>query len=179
MKTLKRILAFLAILIALVLIIALFVKKDYAVERQISINKPKAEVFNYIRFLKNQRHYSVWAQKDPNMEMVYKGTDGTVGFVAAWRSNDDEVGTGQQEIIKITDGERIDLKLKFKVPFEAEDDAYFTTEPLSGGETNVKWGFKGKFNYPMNIMGLFFNMDKMVGGDLEKGLKNLKVELEK
>ncbi len=109
------------------MIITLFVKKDYAVERQNTINKSQAEVFNYIKLLKNQRHYRIWAQKDPNMKMVYKGTDGTFGFAAAWRSNDDEVGTGQQEIIKMADGERIDLKLKFKVSFEAYDDFYFTT----------------------------------------------------
>ena len=29
-----------------------FIKKDYTIRRQITINKPKAEVFNYIRFLK-------------------------------------------------------------------------------------------------------------------------------
>lgn len=179
MKTLKRILIGIVALIALLLIIALFVKGDYHVERQITINKPKQDVFNYIKLLKNQDNYSVWTRKDPGMKKEYKGTDGTVGFVSAWDSQNKEVGKGEQEIIKITEGERIDVKLRFKVPFEAQDDAYFVTEAQAENQTTVKWGFQGAFPYPMNLMCLFFDMDKAVGKDLEGGLTNLKGVLEK
>jgi hypothetical protein len=33
--------------------------------------------------------------------------------------------------------------------------------------------------YPMNLLGAVMNMEKMLGDDLEQGLKNLKVILEK
>ncbi len=178
MRILKKILVVLAIIIAIPLIVALFVKKDYEVEREVIINKPKAEVFNYIKFIKNQDHYSKWSMMDPAMKKTYQGTDGTVGFISAWESNNKDVGAGEQEITAIIDGERIDLKLRFKVPFEAQDDAYFITESVSENQTKVKWGFKGSFPYPMNIMGLFFDMDKAVGGDLKTGLDNLKKILE-
>ena len=158
---------------------ALFVKKDYAVEREITINKPKQEVFDYIKMLKNQRQYSVWQQRDPNVKINYNGTDGTVGFISSWQSENKQVGTGEQEITKIVEGDRIDSKLRFKVPFEAEDDAYMTTEAVSPTQTKVKWGFKGAFPYPMNLMQLMMNMDKEVGGDLGTGLSNLKNVLEK
>lgn len=177
MKILKRIGIILLILIAIPLIVAIFVKKDYAVEREIVINCDKQEVFDYIVMLKNQDNYSIWAQKDPNMKKSYKGTDGTVGFEAFWDSKDEEVGKGSQQITKIEDGKRIETKLKFKIPFEAEDDAYMTTEAANGG-TKVKWGFTGNFPYPMNIMQLFMDMDEMVGKDLDTGLKNLKKVLE-
>lgn len=59
MKVLKKIGIGLIALIALVFIVGLFVKKEYGVEREIIINKPKAEVFNYIKYLKNQDNYSV------------------------------------------------------------------------------------------------------------------------
>ena len=127
MKTLKKILITLGILIAIPLIAALFIKKDYAVEREIIINKPKQEIFDYIRFLKNQDNYSKWAMMDPSMKKTYTGTDGTVGFISAWDSNNKDVGKGEQEITKITEGFRIEFKLRFKLPFEAEDDAYMTT----------------------------------------------------
>ena len=51
---------------------------------------------------------------DPDMKKTYRGTDGTVGFVSAWDSEKDDVGKGEQEIIKITDGERIDYELRFQ-----------------------------------------------------------------
>lgn len=177
MKILKRIGIILLILIVIPLIIALFVKKDYAVEREIMINRDRQEVFDYIVMLKNQDNYSIWAQKDPDMKKSYEGTDGTVGFEAFWDSKDEEVGKGSQQITKIVDGKRIETKLKFKIPFEAEDDAYMTTEDANGG-TKVKWGFTGAFPYPMNIMQLFMDMDEMVGKDLDSGLKNLKKVLE-
>ena len=120
MRILKKIIIVIAILIAIPLVVALFVKKDYAIERQIVINKPKQDVFNYIKFLKNQDNYSKWNMVDPNMKKAYTGTDGTVGFISAWESNNKNIGVGEQEIIKITDGERIDIKLRFKVPFEAK-----------------------------------------------------------
>ena len=84
MKNLKKIFAVIAIIIAIPLVVALFVKKDYVVEREIIINKPKAEVFEYIKFLKNQDNYSKWNMMDPDMKKTYQGTYGTVGFISAW-----------------------------------------------------------------------------------------------
>lgn len=179
MKNLKKIFTVIAIIIAIPLVVALFVKKDYVVEREIIINKPKAEVFEYIKFLRNQDNYSKWNMMDPDMKKTYKGTDGTIGFISAWESKMENVGAGEQEIVNMIDGERIDMKLRFKVPFEAQNDAYMITEDMSNNQTKVKWGFKGAFPYPFNLMGLFMDMEKAVGGDLEVGLQNLKNLLEK
>lgn len=141
MKNLKKIFTVIAIIIAIPLVVALFVKKDYVVEREIIINKPKAEVFEYIKFLRNQDNYSKWNMMDPDMKKTYKGTDGTIGFISAWESKMENVGAGEQEIVNMIDGERIDMKLRFKVPFESQNDAYMITEDMSNNQTKVKWGF--------------------------------------
>lgn len=179
MKILKKIVVVLLILIAIPLIAALFVKKEYSVEREITIMCDNENVFEYIKYLRNQNNYSVWSTMDPDMKKTYTGTDGTVGFVSAWESKDENVGTGEQEIIKIEDGKRIDFELRFIEPFEATDKAYMSTEAISPSQTKVKWGFNGKMSYPMNLMLLFMDMEEMLGKDLQKGLENLKVELEK
>jgi hypothetical protein len=179
MKILKGILFTILGLTAIALITALFVKKEYAVEREVTINKPKQEVFEYIKYLKNQDSYSVWANMDPQMKKEYKGTDGTVGFVSAWDSEKSDVGKGEQEIKKITEGERIDFELRFKKPFESTEPAYMITESVGDNQTKVKWGFSGEMKYPMNLMLLFMNMEEMVGKDLATGLQNLKTNLEK
>jgi len=62
-------------IIILLLIIGIFSKKDYSVGREVIINKPKAVVFDYIKLLKNQNKFSVWASMDPNMKSTYTGTD--------------------------------------------------------------------------------------------------------
>lgn len=177
MKILKRIFAVIAIIIALVLIVALFVKKDYSVEREITINKPKDEVFNYIKYLKNQNNYSKWAKMDADLKQEFRGTDATVGFVSAWEG--EKSGKGEQEIVKIDDGRRIDYELRFIKPIKSKAPAYMTTEAEGASQTKVKWGFQGNMPYPWNIMRLFMNMEKMIGDDLQTGLNNLKVVLEK
>lgn len=138
MRILKTILIAVGILIAVPLIVALFAKKDYEVEREIIIDKPKEEVFDYVKFLKNQDNYSKWATMDPEMKKTYRGTDGTVGFVSAWESDNKDVGIGEQEIKKITEGERIDFELRFFEPFESTEPAYMTTESVSENQTKVK-----------------------------------------
>jgi hypothetical protein len=94
------------------------------------------EVFDYVRLLNNQDNFSKWATMDPAMKKSFSGTDGTVGFVSAWESKKKDVGKGEQEIIKITEGQRIDYELRFKEPFEATDLAYITTEPISENQTS-------------------------------------------
>jgi hypothetical protein len=178
MKIVKNVFLVLVGIIALVLIVAAFLKKEYAVEREILIGKPKAEVFGYVKFLKNQDNYSKWANMDSAMKKEYRGTDGTPGFVSAWESDNNDVGKGEQEILKITDGERIDYELRFFEPFETTDNAYMTTAAVNDSTTMVKWGFNGKMKYPMNLMMLFMDMEGMLGGDLEQGLTNLKSVLE-
>ena len=86
---------------------------------------------------------------------------------------------GEQEIIKITEGKRIDFKLRFFKPFEATEPAFMTTDSISDNQTKVTWGFNGKMNYSMNIMFLFMDFEQMIGDDLQLGLTNLKTELEK
>jgi uncharacterized membrane protein len=176
MKLLKRILIVVLIIIAIPLIIALFVQKEYAVEREITINKPKNEVFNYVKHLKNQDNYSKWVRSDPNMEKDFRGTDGTVGFVYAWDGNKD-AGKGEQEIKNIIDGQRVDVEVRFIKPFEGLATAPIITEPVSENQTKVRWALKGKSAYPMNFLNLF--MDNMLGKDLETSLTTLKDVLEK
>lgn len=176
MKIVKRILIVIAIIVAIPLVIALFLDKDYTVERQVTINKPKNEVFDYIKYVRNQNKFSVWSNIDPNMKQEFRGTDGTVGFVSAWNSQESGVGEGEQEIVGIKEGERVDYELRFKRPMESTSPAYMETED-SGNQTVVKWGFKGHMDYPFNFMNLF--MESMLGKDLQTGLNNLKSTMEK
>jgi len=175
MKIFKIIVAVVLILIAIPLIAALFMEKDYIVEREITINKPANQVFDYVKMMKNQEHYSKWVMADPAMKKDFKGTDGTVGAVYGW-NGDDEVGEGEQEITKVTEGERVEMELRFKRPFENTANTYIATEPLAPAVTKVKWAMYGKSTYPMNAMNIM--IDGMLGEDMETSLATLKQNLE-
>jgi len=177
MKIVKRVLLVAAIIIAIPLIAALFLKKDYSVECEIMINKPKQEVFDYVKYLKNQNEYSKWGRMDPNMKTTYVGEDGMAGFIFKWEGNA-ESGKGEEEIKKIINGERIDYELRFTEPMTSTFQSYMITESVSENVTNVKWGMTGRMNYPMNLMLLFIDTQKMLGDDFNTGLLNLKNKLE-
>ncbi|MCW3103338.1 MAG: GCN5-related N-acetyltransferase [Bacteroidetes bacterium] len=166
----------LAGIVAVIVILAIVAPTTFSIEREILINKPKAEVFAYVRSLKNQNNWSVWAMKDPAIRNEFRGTDGTVGFVNAWEGNKN-VGKGEQEIKKIVEGERMEFELRFEKPFKTTNDAYIVTEAVSANQTQVRWGFRGESPRPLNIMTMF--MKGMLAKDFDAGLRNLKNIVEK
>ena len=163
-------------IIVLLLGVAALAPKDFALEKQVVIRKPKAQVFDYLKLIKNQEKYSVWVMKDPNVKIVYTGTDGTVGFKSAWESDDKNVGIGEQEIIKLREDESLDVEIRFKKPFEATNYAHNAVTSAGDGQTKVTLIFSGSSKFPMNIMNLF--MEKLVGRDMQQNLLNLKNNLE-
>ncbi|MBI1287839.1 MAG: polyketide cyclase [Flavobacteriales bacterium] len=178
MKALKYILIAVVVLIAIPAITALFVQKDFSVERSIIIERPKEQVFDYLKHLRNQDNFSKWGQMDPNMKKTFSGTDATVGFISAWESQNPDVGKGEQEITAIIDGEKVDFELRFLEPWQATNFASLSTESVGDERTEVTWSFRGRMEYPMNLMLVATDFDKAIGDDFNQGLENLKKILE-
>ena len=164
-------------IVLLILILILVAPLDFNMERQVTINKSKDIVFPYLKLLKNQDYWSAWNLKDPNMKQELTGIDGTVGATNSWESKNKNVGIGAQEILKITEGERIDMELRFKEPMEVKHQAYFIVKSIAENQTVVSWGFSGKTKRPMNVM--FPLMKGMILKEFDQGLNNLKNILEK
>lgn len=172
------ILVIIACIIALFLLIALVSGKQMNIERSITINKPVAEVFEFIRYLRNHDQFNVWAMMDPDMKKTYRGTDGQEGAVFGWDSaKERNVGAGEQEIKKITPGQRIDWELRFFRPMQDVCQAHMTTTAAGQWQTTVKWTFQSTMKFPMNVMKPL--IQGMLAKNLQKGLDNLKTVLEK
>ena len=116
MKIFKIITIVILVIIAILLKAAFFIKKDYVVTETIEINKSKSLIFSYIKLLKKQDNFSKWASIDLNMKKYYKGIDGENGFISGCESKIDDVGSGEQEIVNITD-DKIDYELIFFKPY--------------------------------------------------------------
>jgi hypothetical protein len=163
-------------IIVLLFIMALFMKKEYLINREIIINAPRQEIFNYIKQLKNQDNYNKWVMVDPDMKRDFKGTDGTVGFIYGWNGNK-KAGEGQQEIKAIDEGKKIETEIRFVRPMASIAYANTSTESVSDTQTKVSWSNKGAMGYPMNIM--VSMVEKMLAKDMDISLLNLKKILEK
>jgi hypothetical protein len=163
-------------LIAIILLVSAILPKTFRVSTEIIIERPCADVFHYVKHLKNQEKYSVWVMADPNIKIDYKGTDGTVGFISSWTSDNKNVGIGAQEIKAIKEGERYDVELRFEKPFKATNQAYTTTIPFDSNRTKITTVFNGKNAIPMNLMSAMIR--KMLLKDMNQNMKNLKAILE-
>jgi hypothetical protein len=170
-------LSVIAAIIAIPLIIALFVKKKYHIEARITVKNSTPNVFNYIKFVKNQEHYSKWVMADPNMKKTLTGTDGTVGFIYAWNSEDKGVGQGEQEITALVENKKMNSEIRFLKPFEGTSHVAMLTDSTGVSETAVTWSMEGKSKYPKKIMNLFIG--KVLHKDMQISLQNLKNNLEK
>ena len=168
----------LALLVGLLIVLALAAPKKYDVHRKIVINNSISDTYQYLLLIKNQDHWSPWKTRDPNMTQSHTGVDGTIGFINRWEGNKD-VGMGEQELVSFTENKSIESELRFFKPWKSVSIGYFLVNEIEPNKTEVVWGFRGDNKVPMNIMMLFYNMDKAVGKDFDLGLSNLKAELEK
>lgn len=175
---LKKVLIGLGGLVAVFLVIGALLPKDFEVEREITINKPKAMVFEYLKYQKNGSEWSPWESRDPQMTKEFTGSeDGKIGAVMSWRGNK-EVGVGSQTITGMIEGERIDYDLHFREPFENTAKVSFILAGPSETATTVKWTMRAGAPFPFNVMCLLFNSKKMIGDDYEKGLISMKSVVE-
>ena len=164
------------VLVGLILLAASIMEREYSLSSSILINRPQNVVFNYVKHLKNQEYYSKWVMADPNINLNYKGADGTVGFVAAWTSDMKNVGVGEQEITGIKEGVGYDAEIRFEKPFKGVSTANVTTEAISANQTKVTTTFNSKTPFPMNIMVPMIK--KMLTKDMNQNSEILKSVLE-
>jgi len=163
-------------IIALLLFIGLFMKKEHYVNREIIINAPRQKVSDYLELLKNQDEFNKHAMAGPDRKREFKGTDGTVGYIYSW-SGDKNAGVGEKEIMNIIEGRRIEMEIRFVKPMRAISAITMETESLPDHQTKVSWSNAGILKYPVNIM--IPMMEKHVAKDMDISLSTLKNILEK
>lgn len=164
------------VLVAGVLAVAATRPDVFRVERSASIKAPPDRIFAFINDFDRWGAWSPWEKKDPAMKRSFGAKSGK-GATYAWEGNKD-VGQGRMEIADSVPPSRVAIKLDFVKPFEAHNLVVFTLEP-KGDTTHVRWAMQGDTPYFAKIIHLFFDMDKMVGGDFEAGLAALKAAAEK
>jgi hypothetical protein len=110
------------------------------------------------------------------MKKTYEGAAAGTGAIYSWNGNS-EVGEGRTTITESRPNELVLIQLDFVRPFAGTNTAEFNFKP-EGNATNVTWSLAGKNNFMSKAVGLFLNMDKMIGGDFETGLAQLKTVVE-
>ena len=164
-------------IIAALLIYGVLSPADFSVVRSADYNASAAKVFENINDFRKWAAWSPWEKMDPNLQRSFSGAASGAGAKYAWVGNK-KVGEGSMEITDSEASNRMQLDLHFHKPFKADNVTEFTLTP-NGSMTNLKWEMRGKRPFMFRVMGLVMSMDKIVGGDFEKGLNNLREIVEK
>jgi len=171
------------ILLAVAVIIVVFVAivamrpSDFRIARSATMSAPAPAVFAQVNDFHKWDAWSPWAKLDPAAKNTFEGAPAGAGAVFKWSGNR-QVGEGQMTLTESRPNDLIRIKLDFVRPFKATNFAEFTFQP-NGNQTLVTWSMTGKNNFMFKSFGLFMNMDKMLGGEFEKGLASMKAVVER
>jgi uncharacterized protein YndB with AHSA1/START domain len=162
--------------IATVLILAAMKSDTCRVQRSLAIAAPPERIFPHISDFHCWPAWSPYEGKDPAMKKTFSGAASGKGAIYEWEG-DKNVGKGRIEITDTSPSSRLALNLDMLKPFEAHNKVEFILLPQGEG-TLVTWEMNGHAPYLAKIMHVFFNMDRMIGGDFERGLIKLKTVAE-
>ena len=163
------------ILLAALLAFASTRPDTFRVQRAARIPAPPNEILPLIADFKRWADWSPWEKLDPAMKRTLSGAASGQGAVYEWAGNA-KAGQGRMEITGMSSA-KVTINLDFLKPFECRTFAEFTLQ-AAGDCTNVVWAMHGPQSYLAKVMTMFFNRDRMVGKDFEKGLASLQAVVE-
>jgi hypothetical protein len=169
---LKKILIALAVIVIVFTVIVVLQPSQFRVTRSATLSAPAPAVFAQVNDFHKWEAWSPWAKLDPAAKNSFEGPSAGIGAIFKWSGNK-EVGEGSMTITESRPSELIRIKLDFAKPFEATNTTEFTFKP-EGNQTVVTWSMFGTNNFIAKAFCLFNSMDKMVGGQFEKGLASMK-----
>lgn len=168
---------FLKILLGAAMLIAVFLAfialqpSDFRVTRTVDIPVTSDVVFAQVNDLHKWEAWSPWAKLDPQAKSTFAGPAAGVGASMTWSGND-KVGEGTMTIVESRPNELVRLKLEFRKPFQATNEAELRFSG-DGKPTTVDWSMSGRNNFLFKAVGIFMNCDKMLGDQFDQGLANL------
>ena len=173
----KKILLGVVAVLAILALAAALQPPGYRITRTASILAPPAVAYAQVADFHAWDRWSPWAKLDPAMKTTFEGQAGAPGSSYYWVGND-KVGEGRMTLTGATPAQAVAIKLEFMRPFAATNATQFTFAPQGGG-TLVTWNMDGnKGGFVGKAFGMFMDFDKLVGGDFEKGLAQLKTVAE-
>ncbi len=168
----KKVLIAFGVLIIVFLVVVAFQPADYVVLRSATIPGSLETVFNQVNDFHKWQAWSPWAKLDPAAKNTFEGPAAGTGAAFAWSGNS-KIGEGRMAITESHTNDPVRIKLDFVIPFPSSANTEFTFKP-DANQTLVTWTMTGHKNFISKAFCMFMNMDKMVGGDFERGLANLR-----
>lgn len=176
MKWIKAIVGLVVVLVIAVVGFSFMLPSSASLSRSITIAAPPEVVFERLNSFEHFNKWSPWAGLDPETRYFYEGPTSGVGAIYRWESDQQQVGSGRQEIVESEPHRLIAVRLAFS-GFTADNLSHYRLSPIEGG-TEVVWAYQTEVGN--QIIGRYFllMLDRMLGPQYEQGLQQLKSLLE-
>jgi hypothetical protein len=171
-KKILTIIAAVAVIIGAFAVYVALQPADFRIERTATIAAPVSDVFVQVNDLHNWQAWSPWAKLDPQAKISFEGAPAGEGAVFTWSGNND-VGEGSMTLAESRPNELVRIQVAFVRPFEGGNISEFAFKP-EGQQTAVTWTMSGRNGFIGKAICLFVDMEKVLGGDMEKGLAQMK-----
>ena len=168
----QKILIGLIAMIGSFLALILLQPSDYQITRTTTISAPAQDVFAQIDDFHRWQAWSPWAERDPKAKVSFDGPASGKGAVFAWSGNN-EVGEGRMTLVESQPGALVKIRTDFVKPFVGSSYSDFTLKGEGEG-TSLTWSMSGQNDFIGKAICLFISMDKVLGGEMAKGLAGIK-----
>lgn len=148
----------------------------FRVERAATINAPAEKLVGILTDLRRGAEWSPYEKKDPAMKKTFSGPASGPGATLSWDGNGD-VGAGSLTVANVTPS-KVTLNLAMTRPMTANNIVEYTFAP-QGDATTMTWAMHGPMPLISKVICVFMNFDRMIGGDMERGLQDLKALAER
>ena len=148
----------------------------FSYERNGLIKAPPEKIFPYLNNFKMGAEWNPYEKKDPNMKKTYSGPTEGPGSIMEFEGNS-EVGSGKLEIQREIPNSSVALQLEMTKPVHGLNLIEYMLKP-EGENTRFIWTMSGNGGFPMKLMSVFVDCEKMVTADFEVGIQNLKTLVE-
>ncbi len=149
---------------------------SFRVERAATIDAPPAKLIGILTDLRRGAEWSPYEKRDPAMKKTFSGPPSGSGARLEWDGNSD-VGAGSLTIADVTPS-KVTLNLAMKRPMTANNVIEYSLAP-NGNATTMTWAMQGHMPLIAKVISVFMNFDRMIGADMEQGLKDLKALAER
>jgi len=180
----KRLLSVLLALVITIILVGFFLPREVLVQRSITIDTSQETAFEVLNDLAYFNAWSPWFARRPDASYRLEGPPQGPGAALVWTDGlgagegGDEPSGGEAGRLRISSNrppERVDLRMELG---ETESEQVLQIEPAETG-VEVSWGMRMRFD-TFDLTGRYIGLmlPSLVGGDLNRGLEQLKAFLE-
>lgn len=166
MKTLKKILIGLLVLLVLLVALGIYLPKDLQVSESKEMSVSPSYIYQLVNDHAVAHQWNPWVKGDTSMVLTMGEKTRGVGGTYSWSS--ETMGQGTSTFVEMVPNQ----KVKSEIYFDGNGPNHYTFDlEDKGDKTNVTWTMDTHLGFPMNLTRWFFK--RMISKSYKEGLSNL------